>query len=169
MKRSPSIETIPVAEKEPVVEGIDKTAPEDKATIEDEGEEKPDEKKPDVIVEEKKEDTDKTEPEDEPTVEGEGDEEADENKAEIIIEDKKEDTVPEADPKEEGSVEGDEENEPEEMKAEIIVEDLDRPRLGRIAPDVTVAFKRLQMRMHRRGRFKMDRLTDLPYCRGEPA
>ena len=118
-----SIETIPVAEKEPVVEGIDKTAPEDKATIEDEGEEKPDEKKPDVIVEEKKEDTDKTEPEDEPTVEGEGDEEADENKAEIIIEDKKEDTVPEADPKEEGSVEGDEENEPEEMKAEIIVEE----------------------------------------------
>ena len=118
-----SIETIPVAEKEPVVEGIDKTAPEDKATIEDEGEEKPDEKKPDVIVEEKKEATDKTEPEDEPTVEGEGDEEADENKAEIIIEDKKEDTVPEADPKEEGSVAGDEENEPEEMKAEIIVED----------------------------------------------
>ena len=118
-----SIDTIPVAEKEPVVEGIDKTAPEDKATIEDEGEEKPDEKKPDVIVEEKKEATDKTEPEDEPTVEGEGDEEADENKAEIIIEDKKEDTVPEADPKEEGSVAGDEENEPEEMKAEIIVED----------------------------------------------
>ena len=118
-----SIETIPAAEKEPVVEGIDKTAPEDDTTIEDEGEEKPDEKKPDVIVEEKKEATDKTEPEDEPTVEGEGDEEADENKAEIIIEDKKEDTVPEADPKEEGSVAGDEENEPEEMKAEIIVED----------------------------------------------
>ena len=118
-----SIETIPAAEKEPVVEGIDKTAPEDDTTIEDEGEEKPDEKKPDVIVEEKKEDTDKTEPEDDTTVEGEGGEEADENKAEIIIEDKKEDTVPEADPKEEGSVEGDEENKPEEMKAEIIVEE----------------------------------------------
>ena len=118
-----SIETIPAAEKEPVVEGIDKTAPEDDTTIEDEGEEKPDEKKPDVIVEGKKEATDKTEPEDDTTVEGEGGEEADENKAEIIIEDKKEDTVPEADPKEEGSVEGDEENKPEEMKAEIIVEE----------------------------------------------
>ena len=118
-----SIETIPAAEKEPVVEGIDKTAPEDDTTIEDEGEEKPDEKKPDVIVEEKKEDTDKTESEDKAAVEDESDEEADENKAEIIIEDKKEDTVPEADPKEEGSVEGDEENKPEEMKAEIIVEE----------------------------------------------
>ena len=118
-----SIETIPAAEKEHVVEGIDKTAPEDKATIEDEGEEKPDEKKPDVIVEGKKEATDKTEPEDDTTVEGEGNEEADENKAEIIIEGKKEDAVPEAAPKEEGSVEGDEENKPEEMKAEIIVED----------------------------------------------